>query len=208
MDMSGEYTIKAPREAVWAALNDPEMLKGAIAGCEELVKDGDGFKATVVAKVGPVKAKFGGRVTLSDLDPPKGYTISGEGQGGAAGFAKGGAKVQLEEAPGGGTILKYTASAQIGGKLAQIGSRLIDGTAKKMADDFFSAFAASVESKAGGLPTGETLAPDASADGGAASVAETPPENAAAAQKGLHPAIWIGGLVVVVGAILYAFTRN
>lgn len=208
MDMSGEYTIKAPREAVWAALNDPEMLRGAIAGCEELVKDGDGFKATVVAKVGPVKAKFGGRVTLSDLDPPKGYTITGEGQGGAAGFAKGGAKVQLEEAPDGGTVLKYTASAQIGGKLAQIGSRLIDGTAKKMADDFFSAFAASVESKAGGLPTGETPASDASTDGGTASVTAAPPENAAAAQKGLHPAIWIGGLVVVVGAILYAFTRN
>jgi carbon monoxide dehydrogenase subunit G len=207
MDMTGEYTIKAPREAVWAALNDPEMLKGAIAGCEELVKDGDGFKATVVAKVGPVKAKFGGRVTLSDLDPPKGYTITGEGQGGAAGFAKGGAKVQLEEAAD-GTVLKYTASAQIGGKLAQIGSRLIDGTAKKMADDFFSAFAASVESKAGAMPASAAPGSEAVTEAAPMPVTSTTPEHAAAAQKGLHPAIWIGGLVVVVGAVLYAFTRN
>lgn len=208
MDITGEYLIKAPKDAVWAALNDPEMLKGAIAGCEELVKDGDGFKATVVAKVGPVKAKFGGRVTLSDLDPPNSYTITGEGQGGAAGFAKGGAKVQLADDPAGGTLLTYTASAQIGGKLAQIGSRLIDGTAKKMAGDFFSAFAASVESKVGpqemtAIPTGDSVA--ASAD-----LPETvaAPDATAAAQKGLHPAIWIGGLIAVVGGILYAFTRD
>lgn len=210
MDMTGEYTIKAPREAVWAALNDPEMLKGAIAGCEELVKDGDGFKATVVAKVGPVKAKFGGRVTLSDLDPPNGYTITGEGQGGAAGFAKGGAKVRLKDDGAGGTLLQYEANAQIGGKLAQIGSRLIDGTAKKMADDFFSAFAASVESKAGGIaPTaaGDTVTEPSSAAAPAPTEA-MPAAMPAAAQKGLHPAIWIGGLVVIVGGILYAFTRG
>jgi carbon monoxide dehydrogenase subunit G len=208
MDITGEYLIKAPRDAVWAALNDPEMLKGAIAGCEELVKEGDGFKATVVAKVGPVKAKFGGRVTLSDLNPPNSYTITGEGQGGAAGFAKGGAKVQLEDDPSGGTLLKYTASAQIGGKLAQIGSRLIDGTAKKMAGDFFSAFAASVESKSGTVAAAGSTTSDAvpaMADEPASTHA---PESAVAAQKGLHPAIWIGGLVVVVGGLLYAFTRN
>lgn len=207
MDMTGEYTIKAPREAVWAALNDPDMLKGAIAGCEELVKDGDGFKATVVAKVGPVKAKFGGRVTLSDLDPPSGYTITGEGQGGAAGFAKGGAKVRLKDDGAGGTLLQYEANAQIGGKLAQIGSRLIDGTAKKMADDFFSAFAASVESKAGSAPAvadAAVIEPSSTATTTEAMPVAAP----AAAQKGLHPAIWIGGLVVIVGGILYAFTRG
>jgi carbon monoxide dehydrogenase subunit G len=208
MDMTGEYTIKAPRQAVWDALNDPEALKAAIAGCEELVRDGDGFKATVVAKVGPVKAKFGGRVTLSDLDPPNGYTITGEGQGGAAGFAKGGAKVHLAEDGAGGTILKYEAHAQIGGKLAQIGSRLIDGAAKKMADDFFSAFAAGVESgagagagvePAGAEPATEVAAPDAQAPSVAAG--DSP-------ATGLSPVVWITGLVVVVGGILYFFTRN
>ncbi|MBL8711156.1 MAG: carbon monoxide dehydrogenase subunit G [Rhodospirillaceae bacterium] len=205
MDMTGEYTIKAPREQVWAALNDPEALKQAISGCEELTRDGDGFTATVVAKVGPVKAKFGGRVTLSELDPPNGYTISGEGQGGAAGFARGGAKVRLEDDGAGGTVLRYTASAQIGGKLAQIGSRLIDGAAKKMADDFFSAFSANVESRAGVAP-----------DTGAATSEETAPAPATAPiaapagppAKGLHPAIWIAGLVVVLGAILYFFTQR
>jgi carbon monoxide dehydrogenase subunit G len=208
MDMTGEYTIKAPREAVWAALNDPEMLKGAIAGCEELVKDGDGFKATVVAKVGPVKAKFGGRVTLSDLDPPSGYTITGEGQGGAAGFAKGGAKVRLKDDGAGGTLLQYEANAQIGGKLAQIGSRLIDGTAKKMADDFFSAFAASVESKAGSAPAVADAAVTEPSSIDSATTEAMPGAAPAAAQKGLHPAIWIGGLVVIVGGILYAFTSG
>lgn len=221
MEITGEYTIKAPRQAVWDALNDPDMLKHAIGGCEELVKDGDAYRATIVAKIGPVKAKFGGLVTLSDLDPPNGYTITGEGQGGAAGFAKGGAKVQLVDDGAGGTLLTYTASAQIGGKLAQIGSRLIDGTAKKMADDFFSGFAASVEAKAAAeAPSPSTSMENTSAETRtipeesktiAAPVAESTAsssDDSAAAQKGLHPALWIGGLVVAVGAILYAFTRN
>src|SRR5512147_55904 len=113
MDLSGEYRINAPRQAVWEGLNDPAILKQAISGCEELVKTSDTeFQAQVTAKVGPVKAKFGGKVTLSDLDPPNGYTISGEGSGGAAGFAKGGAKVHLEDAPDGGTTLKYQVHAQ------------------------------------------------------------------------------------------------
>ncbi|TDQ78907.1 hypothetical protein A8950_3370 [Dongia mobilis] len=206
MDMTGEYTIKAPRQAVWDALNDPEALKAAIAGCEELVRDGDGFKATVVAKVGPVKAKFGGRVTLSDLDPPNGYTISGEGQGGAAGFAKGGAKVHLLDDGAGGTILKYEAQAQIGGKLAQIGSRLIDGAAKKMADDFFSAFAAGVEVKAGSAAAPAAAEPVA--EPGTTDVAAPGAASPEAPATGLSPVVWITGLVVVVGGILYFFTRN
>jgi carbon monoxide dehydrogenase subunit G len=141
MDMSGSYRITAPREKVWAALNDPEILKQCIPGCEEIEKHSDTeLTAKVVAKVGPVKAKFAGKVTLSDIDPPNGYTITGEGSGGAAGFGKGGATVKLGPDGDGATLLDYTAHAQVGGKLAQIGSRLIDGTARKMADDFFAKF--------------------------------------------------------------------
>jgi carbon monoxide dehydrogenase subunit G len=140
MDMTGEYRIPAPRDKVWAALNDPVMLKAALPGCESLEKVSDTeFAAVVVAKVGPVKAKFNGAVTLSSLNPPESYTIAGEGKGGAAGFAKGGAEVHLTE-DGDGTLLRYTAKADVGGKLAQLGSRLIDGTAKKMADEFFANF--------------------------------------------------------------------
>ena len=140
MDMTGEYRIPAPRDKVWAALNDPQMLKAALPGCESLEKVSDSeFAAVVVAKVGPVKAKFNGNVTLSDLKPPESYKIAGEGKGGAAGFAKGGAEVNLTE-DAGATILRYTAKADVGGKLAQLGSRLIDGTAKKLADEFFDNF--------------------------------------------------------------------
>ena len=141
MDMTGEYRIPASRDKVWAALNDPETLKASIPGCESLEKTGDdAFTAKVVAKVGPVKAKFGGDVKLSNINPPESYTISGEGKGGAAGFAKGGADVKLADDGEGGTILTYTAKADVGGKLAQLGSRLIDGTSKKMADEFFTNF--------------------------------------------------------------------
>jgi len=144
MDMTGEYRIAASRERVWAALNDPETLKASLPGCETLEKVSEReFVATVVAKVGPVKAKFNGNVTLSNLNPPQGYTISGEGKGGAAGFAKGGADVRLAE-DGDVTVLTYTAKADVGGKLAQLGSRLIDGTARKMADEFFENFSRQV----------------------------------------------------------------
>ena len=144
MDMTGEYRIPAPREQVWAALNDPATLKASLPGCQTLEKVSDReFAATVVAKVGPVQAKFNGNVTLSNLNPPESYTISGEGKGGAAGFAKGGADVRLLE-EGEITVLTYTAKADVGGKLAQLGSRLIDGTAKKMADEFFHNFSQQV----------------------------------------------------------------
>lgn len=146
MDMSGEYRIPATRETVWAALNDPVVLKECIPGCESLEKTSDTDMAAVVTmKVGPVKAKFKGAVTLSDLDPPKSYRISGEGKGGAAGFAKGGADVTLTE-DGQDTVLSYTAKAQVGGKLAQLGSRMIDSTANRMADEFFSNLAEKLES--------------------------------------------------------------
>ncbi len=139
--MSGECRIEASRETVWAALNDLDVLKRAIPGCQEIEKLSDTeFTAKVKVKVGPVSANFSGSVRLSDLDPPRSYTISGEGKSGPAGFAKGGAKVRLEE-NGGATVLRYEVNARVGGKLAQIGSRLIDATAKKMADDFFSGLA-------------------------------------------------------------------
>ena len=150
MDMKGEERISAPREVVWEALNDPDVLKACIPGCQTLEKTSDtSFSATVQAKVGPVKAKFAGDVSLTDIDPPKGYKISGEGKGGAAGFAKGGAVVSLAE-DGAETVLSYEVDANVGGKLAQIGSRLIDSTAKKMAGEFFSKFNEEVMARAGG----------------------------------------------------------
>jgi carbon monoxide dehydrogenase subunit G len=144
MTMSGEVQLPAPPEVVWAKLNDPEVLKASIPGCESLEKLSDTeFQAVAVTKIGPVKAKFKGKVRLSDLDPPKGYRISGEGDGGVAGFAKGGAVVTLTPAES-GTKLSYQVDAQIGGKLAQLGQRLVNGAAKKMADQFFAKFAATV----------------------------------------------------------------
>jgi len=137
MDMSGSQRIEASRERVWEALNDPAVLRQCIPGCESIDKvSPTEMNAKAVLKIGPVKASFTGKVTLSDLDPPNGYTITGEGQGGVAGFAKGGAKVRLE-ADGEATILHYEAKADVGGKIAQLGARLIDGTAKKLAGDFF-----------------------------------------------------------------------
>ncbi len=193
MQMSGEYRIEASRDAVWAALNDPEVLKQAIPGCEEIdmVSDTE-FAATVKVKVGPVSAKFTGNVTLTDLDPPNGYTISGTGKGGPAGFAKGGAKVRLE-ADGAATILHYEVDAQVGGKLAQIGSRLIDATAKKMAGDFF----ANVAKVVGGPAPEDAAAP-------AAEAAPPPP----ALTAGVRPLYWVLGLIAVVAILLAIFASN
>ena len=144
MDMTGEHQINAPRAAVWAALNDAEILKRSIAGCEELTKTADNeFQARVTAKVGPVKAKFTGAVELSDILPLESYRLNGEGQGGVAGFAKGGALVTLE-AEDDATILRYEVGAAVGGKLAQLGARLIDSTALKLADQFFARFGETV----------------------------------------------------------------
>ncbi|MFL2770971.1 MAG: CoxG family protein [Rhodospirillaceae bacterium] len=157
MNMRGSYAIPAPREIVWAGLNDIEILKASIPGCELITKHSETeLEATVYAKVGPVKAKFTGTVSLSELNPPNGYTISGEGKGGAAGFAKGGAKVKLED-DGRGTALYYEVDARVGGKLAQIGSRLIDAAAKKMADQFFSTFSLEIAKIAGAGQTKQEL---------------------------------------------------
>jgi carbon monoxide dehydrogenase subunit G len=145
MTMSGEQQLTASREKVWAALNNPEILKACIPGCETLDVTGENeFSAVATNKIGPVKARFKGKVRLTDLDPPNGYKISGEGDGGIAGFAKGGAIVALSDKDG-GTLLTYNVEAQIGGKLAQLGQRLVNGAAKKLADDFFTKFAAAVK---------------------------------------------------------------
>jgi uncharacterized protein len=208
MDMNGEYQIAAPRQHVWEALNDPEVLRQCIPGCEEIVKLSDvEWTAKVTAKVGPVKAKFGGKVTLSDLDPPNGYTITGEGTGGAAGFAKGGAAVKLVDA-GAGTLLSYTVKAQVGGKLAQIGSRLIDGASRKLADEFFAAFAARLSAPAGGETTGGEAVAAAADTAPAAEPAAAPVPSPTPAPGGrLSPLVWVGGLVIVIAIILFIFTR-
>ena len=193
MDLTGEYRINAPREKVWDALNDPEILKQCIDGCEELNKDSDTqFSAKVTMKIGPVKAKFTGKVTLSDINPPEGYTISGEGQGGVAGFAKGGAEVKLTE-DGSETVLTYSAKAEVGGKLASVGSRLVEGVAKKTADDFFGKFSAIVGDDAEAAPEADAEAPAA------------PPAAPAKAEGGLSPMVWGVGLIVVIGVIVLVF---
>ncbi|MCI2398964.1 carbon monoxide dehydrogenase subunit G [Aliiroseovarius subalbicans] len=141
MELSDEVVINAPQDVVFAALNDPEILRDCIPGCEELVKHSDTeLEAKVVLKIGPVKAKFKGDVTLKPDSPPDRFSLVGQGSGGAAGFAKGGADVALEPHPD-GTLLRYDAKVEIGGKLAQLGSRLIQGTAKKLSAKFFNSFA-------------------------------------------------------------------
>jgi hypothetical protein len=205
MEMTGEQLIPASRETVWQALNDPEVLRASIPGCESLTKTSDSsFEAKVKAKVGPVSASFTGAVTLSNIDPPNRYTISGEGKGGVAGFAKGGADVRLEEAEGGQTRLVYDVKAQVGGKLAQIGSRLIEGTAKKLAGEFFANFAEQVAGP-GAAPAlaGAEHHGAAPADAHAA-----PPPGLSDAElgrdvgRGASVGIWVAGLIVVVLILL------
>ena len=144
MTMTGDIQLHANREAVWAKLNDPAVLKSCIPGCEQLDMLSDSeFQAVATVKVGPVKTRWKGKVRLSDFDPPNSYRISGEGDGGVAGFAKGAAKVSLADKDG-GTLLSYNVESQIGGKLAQLGQRLINSATKKTADDFFEKFRAAV----------------------------------------------------------------
>jgi uncharacterized protein len=180
MDMTGERRISASRQVVWSALNDPEVLRVTIPGCESLEKQSDtAMKATASVRIGPISARFTGNVQLSDMDPPNGYTISGEGQGGVAGFAKGGAKVHLED-DGGATVLRYEVHAQVGGKIAQLGARLVDATAKQLADQFFDRFsarlapAAAPAEVAAASPTAAAAAAPAAAAGMPATSAATP----------------------------------
>lgn len=165
MQMTGEERIAAPRAQVWAALNDPAVLRQCIPGCETLEADGpDRLKATVAVKIGPIGARFAGAVTLSEIDAPNGYRINGEGQGGTVGTARGGARVRLADAPGGGTLLSYEVEAEVAGRLAQLGGPLIDATARQLAAAFFRKFGAVVSGAAAppeGAPALATRAPAA-----------------------------------------------
>ena len=207
MDFSGEYRIPAPVPRVWEALNDAEVLQACIPGCRELLRTSDtGFTAVVATKVGPISAVFKGRVSLSDLNPPHGYTLTGEGQGGAAGFARMRAQVALTE-DGDATLLRYAAQAEIGGKLASVGSRLVQSVAKKNADDFFSAFAARLGGAAVVPPAAEPAI--AGAEAAQAPLAPGAPAGAARAAPA-QPAglpVWVialiaGGCGVVLGFVL------
>ena len=206
MKMAGEFRVARAREAVWAALNDPAVLKQCLPGCQEIERVSETeMTATLIVKVGPVKATFAGAVTLSDLDPPNGYTLSGQGQGGAAGFASGEARVALVE-EGGETVVRYDVDAKVGGKLAQIGSRLIDSTAKKLAGQFFDSLA-------------ETLAAAGEAEGGAEEAggsedrppagdtpaAEASPMPTAEPRKGLPTVLWVSAVVVVAAILILVF---
>ena len=236
MKMNGEFRVPTDRETVWRALNDPEVLKDCLPGCQEIEKTSNTeMTATLVIKVGPVKATFAGGVTLSDLDPPNGYTLSGQGQGGPAGFASGEARVRLV-ADGGETVVQYECDAKVGGKLAQIGSRLIDSTAKKLAKQFFDSFAgklgggeeggedeAAVPASAAAEPPPEAApaepapsAPEASAtdagdapapaEPGEPTAAAPPPLAPAALRAGLPTAVWAGAVVVVAVVLILVFT--
>ena len=218
MNFAGQYRIEAPRALVWEALNDPEVLRQSIPGCQEIEKESDtAFTAKVKARLGPVSAAFKGRVELTDLDPPNGYTISGEGQGGVAGFAKGGARVSLEDTGDGATTLSYTADGQVGGKLAQIGARLVEGSAKKIADDFFGAFNTIVSARAAAQPQAPVAPPPPVAPAPAPvapEAAAVPPVAAAPRQPAGRPAgdllarLWfaligLALLAMVVGAAIW-----
>jgi hypothetical protein len=195
MDMTGEYKIGAPRTRVWAALNDPEILRQAIPGCEDIKKLSETeLEASARAKIGPVSARFAGKVTLSDINPPVGYTLTGEGSGGAAGFAKGEARVSLSE-DGDATILRYTVKAIIGGKLAQLGQRLVDATAKKMADEFFEKFS----ELAGGRIEMPKPAPTEQA---AATGAPGLPQNDNLGARLAEPPAWLPAAVIGVAIVV------
>jgi carbon monoxide dehydrogenase subunit G len=197
MEMTGERRIPAPRQTVWEALNNPEVLKASIPCCESLEKLADDqMKATASVKIGPISAKFTGKVQLSEIDPPNGYRISGEGQGGGAGFAKGGANVGLTD-DGADTLLHYAVNAQVGGKLAQLGGRLVDASAKQMADLFFDRFSSQVQALApapAGAPHSATAGPAAPAK---PALPPSPPISIWALIPhepfGYPLAVWIGG---------------
>ena len=210
MKMNGEFRVPTDRETVWRALNDPEVLKACLPGCQEIEKTSDTeMAATLIIKVGPVKATFAGGVSFSDIDPPNGYTLSGQGQGGAAGFASGEAKVNLVEEAG-ETIVRYEVDAKVGGKLVQIGSRLIDSTAKKLSKQFFDSLAEQL----GGGEERDAAAIDAPSDAvaspadeaGAGAEESVPPLAPAAQRMGLPTAVWAGAVVVVAVVLILVFT--
>jgi carbon monoxide dehydrogenase subunit G len=208
MEMTGEYRIPAPREKVWEALNDAEVLKATIPGAESVEKTSDtSFEAVAKAKVGPVSARFKGKVTLTDIDPPNGYTLTGEGNGGAAGFAKGSARVNLAD-DNGVTVLTYNVNAQIGGKLAQIGQRFIDSTASKLADEFFGNFSAALGgSKVEAAESQEAPGFGKSPDQDAMAPTGIPRLPDGEVGQGYSPWIWGTALIVGVVVLMIFFGR-
>ncbi len=204
MELQGKYSLKADREQVWTALNDPTILQQCIPGCETLTKASDtNFSASVVAKVGPVKAKFTGEVELTELSPPSSYKISGEGKGGAAGFASGSADVKLEESDEGGTVLSYSVNAQVGGKLAQIGSRLIDSTAKKLSREFFDKFTELVDGGADpSLNASDNL--ENLADQEKGDLMENDNKTEENVYPNTHWTLWVLGLISVGALVAFA----
>ena len=208
MDFTGRYVIPAKPDVVWAALNDPVVLKACIPGCESIEKTSPtDFLASATLKIGPVKASFKGKVALSELDPPLRCVLSGEGQGGMAGFAKGNAEVRLL-AENGSTVLTYTARATVGGKLAQIGQRLIDGAARQIADDFFGRFAAVITTASSAAPAADadtaTLASDAALGAPLPAANDSSPQEKRR-RDGVAPEIWVLGLIGVVVILLLLF---
>lgn len=216
MDLQGERLIPATPEATWAALNDPETLKACIAGCESLERVGDDeYLATVALRIGPVNARFKGRLKLQNVVSPTSYTIAFEGQGGAAGFGKGSADVRLSPDPG-GTRLAYTAKAQVGGRLAQVGSRLIDGAAAKIAEDFFAAFEsrlgaqaradegiAAGEATAGGAPAGEGGPGDGTRPAAPGAPARESADRARPDSAASRWLPWVVAIVVIAALLVY-----
>ena len=211
MEFTGTYFIPASRAAVWDALNDPEILQACIPGCEAMAQQGDNqFEATVFAKVGPVQARFKGKVALENLEPPIGYELKFDGSGGVAGFAKGDARINLTS-EGDHTVMTYQANAKIGGKLAQIGQRLVDSSAKKMADDFFTEFSRlaafgfdpKAEKEAGKVAeqTAETEAPSP-AEAGADQLSPSEPESDQAKSVYVIGAIVLAALMVAGSLLL------
>lgn len=199
MQMTGEQRIAAPRQKVWEALNDPAVLAQCIPGCQSLERDGDSrFVAVAEVKIGPIGARFKGNVQLSDIDAPNGYTITGSGNGGIAGSAKGGAKVRLADAPGGGTLVSYQVEAEVGGRMAQLGGPIIDATAKNLAGKFFAKFGEVV----GGAPAAAAPAAQTEATGAGAALAG-PAAAPFASASGAPLWGWVAALVV---AVLAGFT--
>ncbi len=213
MDMTGEHRINLPQALVWRALNDPDILKASIPGCEDLVREGDNkFKGRIAASVGPVRAKFSGEASLSEIDPPNGYVLTGNGSGGAAGMAKGSVSVRLT-ADGEATILRFEAKAQVAGKLAQIGSRLVDMAAKKMADEFFTNFATQLEpialAEAPVLEASVEPAPPPMPEFAPAPIpAPVPDALETSSQKGASWIVWAAiGVLVILAVAAYLVVR-
>lgn len=212
--MTGERRIPAPRKMVWDSLNDPDVLKVCIPGCEKLeATSPTDMQAVASVRIGPIATRFNGKVHLSDIDEPNGYTISGEGQGGVAGFAKGGAKVHLRDAEATATLLSYEVQAQVGGKIAQLGARLIDSTAKSMADTFFDRFTKELTQKMGSSP--EQAVPAIQGEAAIAAGLEAAPRPSVGLwamvprqPMGLPLVAWIGGAIwilvffIIIGPLL------